>query len=134
MAEIPIDKRIISIINSVQNSKNILQEIYQRTAKPLPKYETKISVDGSFICTVSLCTGEKFTSVAKTRKKDSEFDCAQMAIDHLKETNAEKQKNAEKEKQKEPEKNPEIVVMIDLENVSKPSDINAIIELHYSAV
>jgi hypothetical protein len=67
-------------------SKNKLQEFFQRDALPLPTYETKIIANGKspiFISTVTLCNGSQYQGEERTTKKSSEFSAAIKALINL---------------------------------------------------
>lgn len=67
-------------------SKNKLQEFFQKNALLLPNYETKIIANGKspiFVSTVTLCDGSRYQSDECTTKKSSEFSAAIKALINL---------------------------------------------------
>lgn len=65
-------------------SKNKLQEFFQKGALPLPTYETKMIASGkSFVSTVTLCNGSQYQGEERTTKKSSEFSAAIKALEDL---------------------------------------------------
>ena len=67
-------------------SKNKLQEFFQKDALPLPTYETKIITNGKspvFISIVTLCDGSYYQGEERANKKSSEFSAAIKALEDL---------------------------------------------------
>jgi hypothetical protein len=98
-------------------SKNKLQEFFQKDALPLPTYETKIIANGKspiFVSTVTLCNGSQYQGEERSTKKLSEFSAAIKALGHLSDLDLKLEATATNDINICKTRN---VIMIDIENL-----------------
>lgn len=107
------------IIFLENESKNKLQQFFQKKALSLPIYETKTIIDTNykfpiFVSTVTLHDGSKYQGEERTTIKSSEFSAATKALEILKSESVSTEKNIEMRELSCEKRN---IIIIDIENL-----------------